>query len=144
MTIIERSALVLHSAATMFDLVNDIEAYPQYMDGCESTQVFSRSEHEIVARLVLRKGGIGQAFTTRNRLVRPEYIEMTLEEGPFSRFVGAWRFEALRESACKVGLHLEFELNSNLLNRAAGRLFSRVANNLVATTTRRADELARR
>ena len=143
-TRIERSALVLHPAHMMFDLVNDIESYPEYMDGCQGARVLLRAEQEIVARLDLAKAGIQQSFTTRNWLARPEGIEMVLEEGPFTRLQGQWRFQALTESACKVSLVLEFEFKSGLGQLAGGKLFTRVANNLVAATTDRADVIASR
>ena len=143
-TRIERSAMVLHSADMMFDLVNDIESYPQYMDGCQGATVLVRTEQEIVARLDLAKAGIKQSFTTRNTLTRPDEIQLRLEEGPFKRLQGHWRFEALTESACKVSLILEFEFKSGIAHLAGSKLFSRVANNLVAATTERADVIARR
>lgn len=144
MTHIARSALVLHPVDMMFDLVEDIEAYPEYMEGCEGAQVISRSDDQVIARLQLGKAGIQQSFTTRNRLHRPDRIEMTLESGPFTRFHGEWRFEALREDACKVSLTLDFQLKSGILHLAAGKLFTRMANNLVAATTARANVIAAR
>ena len=142
LTRIERNALVLHSAQSMFDLVCDIESYPQYMDGCRGAEVLSKTEDEVVARLDLAKAGIRQSFTTRNTLSRPGSIVMTLEEGPFKRLAGQWQFEALTETACKVSLTLEFEFNFALARLASSKLFARVANNLVAATTERADAIA--
>ncbi len=141
---IDRSAIVLHPAYEMFDLVNDIDTYPDYMEGCRSVAIISRSNEEVVARLDLAKAGIRQSFTTRNRLLRPDSISMTLEQGPFSRLQGEWRFQALSESASKISLLLEFEFKSGLGKLAGGKLFTQVANNLVAATTARADVLAAR
>jgi len=138
-TSIQRSALVLHSAQAMFDLVNDIEAYPQYMDGCSGAEVMSQDEKEIIARLDLRKAGISHSFTTRNHLSAPQLVEMTLVDGPFSYFQGVWQFKALQENASKVSLDLEFAFKSGMLNKAAGKLFTRVADNLVAALVQRAD-----
>lgn len=140
-TQIDRSALVSHAAASMFDLVNDIAAYPLYMEGCTGATVISRSDEEIVARLDLARAGIRHSFTTRNRLTRPSRIDMTLVEGPFRHFAGGWHFLALAENACKVSLHLEFQLNNRLIGRAWGALFASVANNLVSALTRRADDV---
>jgi ribosome-associated toxin RatA of RatAB toxin-antitoxin module len=138
-TNITRSAIVLHSAERMFDLVDDIERYPDYMVGCRDAKVLVRTEQEVVARLDLAKAGIRQSFTTRNRLYRPERIVMTLEEGPFTCFQGAWHFKVLTDTACKVSLELEFGFKSGLVHLAGARLFTQVANNLVAATTARAD-----
>lgn len=141
MTTIQRSALVPYSAQSMFDLVNDIEAYPQFMDGCAGAKILARSNDIIEARLDLAKGGMHYGFTTRNRLVPPERIEMTLIEGPFKTFRGEWTFHALRENACKIGLNLEFELSGRLLNFAARKMFDSVANHMVDALVRRANQL---
>jgi ribosome-associated toxin RatA of RatAB toxin-antitoxin module len=140
-TSIQRSALVLHSAQAMFDLVNDIEAYPQYMEGCSGAEVISRDDKEVIARLDLRKAGISHSFTTRNHLLAPQLVEMTLVDGPFSYFQGVWQFKALQENASKVSLDLEFAFKSGMLNKAAGKLFTRVADNLVAALVKRADDV---
>lgn len=139
---IERSAMVLHPAPLLFDLVNDIDAYPEFMEGCRSVEVLSRTEDEVVARLDLARGGIRQSFATRNRLVRPSSIMMELEDGPFTRLHGEWQFKALSGSACKVSLMLEFQFKSGLVRLAGNKLFTQVANNLVAATTARADVVA--
>ncbi len=141
---IDRSAMVLHPAEYLFDLVDDIESYPDYMEGCRSVAIIARSEQEVIARLDLAKAGIRQSFTTRNRLVRPGSIVMSLEEGPFKRLQGEWRFEALTESACKISLQLEFEFKSGIAKLAGSKLFTQVANNLVAATTERADVIVAR
>lgn len=141
MTSIERSALVAYSAEAMFDLVNDVAAYPEYMDGCVAADVIERSDTQMVARLSLRKAGVAQSFTTRNQLHRPQTIVMDLEEGPFRHLRGIWRFDALSDEACKVSLSLEFEFKSAALSLAASRLFSHVANNLVDSLCRRAAQV---
>lgn len=138
-TRIQRSALVLHPVHMMFDLVNDIESYPDYMEGCQSVEVISRTDRQVIARLDLAKFGIKQSFTTRNELTRPECIVMNLEEGPFTSLRGEWRFKELTDTACKVSLILEFQLKSGIAHAAGGKLFAMVANNLVAATTERAN-----
>ena len=92
---IQRSALVNHSAEQMFDLVNDIEAYPRFMPGCRGARVLEATEGELVGELQLGAAGVEQRLTTRNALERPHKIAMTLIEGDFTEFSAAWRFEAL-------------------------------------------------
>ena len=137
-TTIQRSALVLHSAEQMYNLVNDVEAYPAYMADCQGAEVLERGEDYMVARLDLRKAGLSYSFTTRNTLRPFSAIDMELHSGPFRRLRGEWAFKELSPTACKVSLRLEFEVNSGLLGAAASRLFSGVANNLVAALTARA------
>lgn len=141
MTTIQRSALVPYSAQAMFDLVNAIEAYPQFMDGCAGAAILSRSNDVIEARLELAKGGLRYSFTTRNKLLPPGRIELTLVEGPFEKFQGEWTFQALGEHACKIALHLQFEMSGRLLNFAARKVFDSVANQMVDALVKRAHKL---
>lgn len=138
MTVIERSALVPYPAEAMYELVNDIEAYPNFMDGCVGAQVLNRTADSIEARLDLAKGGIRYSFTTRNRLLPPHRIELTLVEGPFEQLGGHWLFQPLSAEASKVSLRLEFEMASRLLGLAAGKMFNAVANQLVDALVKRA------
>lgn len=141
MTIISRSALVMHSAEQMFDLVNDVSAYPQFLQGCQATEVIAEGEDFIEATMTLAKAGLKQSITTRNILVRPESMEMTLVDGPFSKFTGIWRFHALSEEACKVTLDMEFEVASRLAGVALTALFKQVANMMVDAFVKRAKQI---
>jgi len=140
MTVVNRSALLPYNAADMFDLVNDVAAYPQYMDGCVSAEVLEQSESHMVARLDLRKAGVSLSFATRNKLQRPDTIEMTLEDGPLSRLEGVWHFKVLREDACKVTLDLEFDVQGRLVGKAVGAILNAMAGNLVDALCKRAEQ----
>ncbi|MCK9505195.1 MAG: type II toxin-antitoxin system RatA family toxin [Porticoccaceae bacterium] len=141
LTTIQRSALVMHSAENMYLLVNDIEAYPQYLEGCCGAQVLEQGDDFMVARLDLRKGGVNYSFTTRNSLKPGEEIRLQLHSGPFKQLRGAWEFKVLTENASKVSFYLEFEANSQLVGVAATSLFASVINNIVSALSGRADAL---
>ena len=141
MTTINRSALLPYEAGRLFELVNDIESYPLYMDGCVGAEVLLRDERVMEARLDLAKGGIAQSFSTRNQWVGTEAITLELLEGPFEFFEGRWGFQALGDAACKISLELEFTINSKLLGVAAAKLLEMVTNNLVDSLGRRAQEI---
>lgn len=135
---LERSALLMCPAEQMYALINDVEAYPEYMDGCESATILEHTDETMVARLSLHRSGLHHSFITRNRLFPPERVELTLEEGPFEFFEGQWRVQPLRADACKVSLQLRFRLKSGLLDVAAKGLFNNVANHLVDAMVKRA------
>lgn len=141
MTSIHRSALLPYSNEKLFQLVNDVEAYPQFMDGCVGAHVLHTDDRHMEARLDLARGGIAQSFTTLNELHPFEMITLQLREGPFESFAGRWRFQPLATEACKVSLDLDFTVRSSLLGAAAARLIDRVANNLVDAVVKRAGEL---
>ncbi|MDB6063009.1 MAG: oligoketide cyclase/lipid transport protein [Verrucomicrobiaceae bacterium] len=141
MTTIQRSALVPFTAAAMYQLVNDIEAYPQFMEGCSGAEILRRDEGVVEARLDLAKGGLRYSFTTRNKLLPPERIELALIEGPFDSFSGTWNFRALTEQASKIELNLTFEMSGRLMNFAARKMFDGIANQMVDALVKRAHQL---
>lgn len=141
MTEINRSALLPYGAGQVFELVNDVASYPQYMDGCVGAEILHREGSLLEARLDLARAGIRQSFSTRNRSFGQESITLELLEGPFDYFQGRWEFKALGDAACKVSLILEFSVNSAVLGAAAASLFDRVTNSLVDSLAKRAKQL---
>lgn len=139
MPTIRRSALVEHSAARMFALVNDIGAYPRRFDWCDSTQVLEADAAHVVARLDLSMGGLRTWFTTHNTLAPPHHIELRLVDGPFRKLSGRWEFHALDECACKVTLVLDFEPAVKLLAGALTLGFQSLADRMVDDFVRVAD-----
>jgi len=140
MTLINKFALVPYSPAQMFALVDDIEAYPEFLPWCKSARVLSRSEDEVRATIELSRGGVEKSFTTCNRNQKNKMIEMRLVEGPFRRLEGFWRFDPLGEDGCKVSLDLEFEFASRMLGMVIGPVFSQIANSRVDSFQQRAVE----
>lgn len=141
MTHIQQNALLPYSAQAMFDLINDIASYPQFMNGCLAAEVLHRSETEVLARLDLGKAGLKYSFTTRNTLDAPESMTMELVDGPFKQFDARWTFTALTEDACKASLDMQFEFSSGLLDLALKNLFDSSCKNLVNAVCKRADKL---
>jgi len=141
MTVINKFALVPYSPAQMFALVDDINAYPEFLPWCKNARELSRTEDEVYAMLELSKGGVEKSFTTCNRNQKNKMIEMRLVEGPFKQLEGFWRFEALGEEGCKVSLDLEFEFASRVLGMMVGPVFSQIANSLVDSFQQRAVEI---
>ncbi len=140
---IVRSALVEHSAARMFALVNDIAAYPRRFEWCRTAEVLEQGEDRVVARLELGIGGFHTWFATENALSIPHHIDMTLRDGPFKRLQGRWQFHALDESACKVTLKLDFEPQNRLLGPALALGMQSLADRMVDDFVREADRNGR-
>lgn len=138
---IQCSALVPHTPQQMFDLVNDIEAYPSYMGGCAGAKVLQRDDNSVTARLDLEKAGLRQSFTTRNTLREPDSITLELVEGPFRKLKGLWQFKPLASGGCQIEFRLEYEFANFLLGLAAGKLMSQLANEQVDAVCRRAQAL---
>ncbi|MBN2646528.1 MAG: type II toxin-antitoxin system RatA family toxin [Thiotrichales bacterium] len=138
---ISRSALLPYSAQQMYDLVNDVASYPQFLPWCGDAKVLAASESSMRASILIAKAGIKQHFTTQNHLVAGRRIEMQLVEGPFAQLKGEWSFKVLDESACKVQFEVEFEMRSGLLNLALGPIFEQIASTLVDSFCERAKQV---
>lgn len=141
MTIIQKSALVKFSAQRMFQLVDDIEAYPEFLPWCTGSRILSRQGEIVEAELQIAKGGFKKSFATRNRMDEGGRICMSLINGPFSYLEGVWNFMPLREDASKISLDLEFEMSGVLSNLAFGTVFNQICNTMVSSFTQRAKEL---
>jgi ribosome-associated toxin RatA of RatAB toxin-antitoxin module len=142
-TVVRKSALVPYSAGQMFDLVYDVVAYPDFLPWCHRAQVISETADQICGRIEVARLGIHQTFSTCNRFARDRWMEIALLDGPFRRLHGGWRFNPLREDACKVELELEFEFSGPLIDRAFGPVFHQIANTLVDAFCKRAREVYR-
>ena len=142
MVIVERQALVPHSAARMYALVEDVESYPRFLPWCSGAEVAFRDAERPVATLHVEYRGVRQQFTTENRKRPGEHIGLALVRGPFRSLRGEWRFVALAEDACRVELSLAYELGSPLLDRLLGPAFDHIANTFVDAFVRRADAVA--
>ena len=138
---IARSAIVEHSAAEMYALVEDIEAYPSFLPWCAAAVVHERRPDATKATLTVGLGGLRHAFTTLNENRPGEAIDMRLVEGPFRRFHGEWRFVTLGAHACRIEFTLQYEFSSRTLGRLLAPLFDGIADSMVEAFVRRATEV---
>ena len=135
---VERSVLVPHSAAQMFDLVADVEKYPEFMPWCGGAEVQSRTDTGMQASITIAFAGMRQRFTTRNEHEYPSRIDLHLVDGPFSELVGNWKFIPLAEDACKVEFTLTYAFSSRALEAIVGPVFNRIASSFIDSFTKRA------
>ena len=125
----------------MFELVDRIEFYPQFLPWCESTLVTATAEDTKTARIDINYHGVRAHFTTDNVNRPGESITVTLKDGPFRYLQGEWRFSALSDDACKVEFELAYEFATLLLERAVGPVFSHIANTFIDAFVRRAEKV---
>ncbi len=125
----------------MFDLVNDVEAYPGFLPWCESVSIEHASADRLEATLHVGVGPIRKQFSTRNRLVRPHRIEMELLKGPFRRLTGEWQFDDISGDGCDVVLALDFEMSSLPLKLVFEAVFEELARSQIDAFVTRAGEV---
>ena len=122
----------------MFELVNNIDDYSQFLNWCDSSSILNQSEDQITASVEINKGGIKQTFSTLNTLTPYESISMELVDGPFDELTGEWRFEPLGENAAKIHLDLQFKFKSMLIDMALSPVFKNIANSQLDSFVARA------
>lgn len=140
MTKINRSALVAYTPRQMFELVNNIEEYPRFLQWCHESVILHRDEKEVVATLDIVWSGFHKSFTTRNVLHPFNRMEIALVKGPFKNLVGDWGFTPVGEG-CKVSLDMEFELAGHMFDVFFQPIFNHIANSLVEAFCKRAVEV---
>ena len=122
----------------MFELVNNINDYSQFLNWCDSSSILNQSDNQITASVEINKGGIKQTFATLNTLTPYKSIAMELVDGPFDELSGEWRFEPLGDNAAKIHLDLQFKFKSMLIDMALSPIFKNIANSQLDSFVERA------
>ena len=141
MTEIKRSALMPYPAEVMYDIVNDVERYPEYLPWCGGVKLHDSHQTSMEASILMRAAGLNHWFKTRNCMVPGKSIEISLVEGPFSQLEGSWRFTPIDTDGCKIELSLQFEVRNSLAAAVIKPAFTRIANTMVESFCKRASEL---
>lgn len=142
MTTITRSSLVVFTPNQMFDLVNDVEAYPSFLPWCRGSTILTKTDTEITASLDLAKGGVHHVFSTRNTLVAGESIAIGLINGPFQHLEGYWQFGMIGDNqGCRIQLDMDFEFSNRIISMALGPIFTQISGSLVDAFCKRAQDI---
>lgn len=143
---VRKSVLLWYSPREMYDLVTDVEAYPQFLPWCDRAELLERHADGVTARIGLAYMGVRHAFTTRNVEHAAERVSVQLVDGPFSVLEGLWLFHRLsrpgtEDMACKIEFDLRYAFASTALETVVSPVFDRVANTFVDSFVRRAEDV---
>ena len=141
MSHVSKSADVPYTADQMYRLVNDIEAYPEFLPWCTDAAVYHRTGRSLTATVSLASGKLKHSFTTENTMDPGRRIDIHLVSGPFKYLNGHWRFEDRGEAHCRVDLEMDFEFKSRLLALTLTGVFNQFMNSLVGSFINRAREV---
>lgn len=138
---ISKNAIVPYSCAQMYQLVNQIDQYPEFLNWCVSAYILNQTDKQIVALIGINKSAFNQTFTTINTLTPDARIDMQLKDGPFKQLNGAWIFTPLSDHACKISLELEFSFVSRLVDMTIGPIFTSISNTQLDAFVERAKQV---
>jgi len=136
---------VRHSASDMFDLVADVEKYPQFVPLCRSMRVRRRTQggegiETVVAEMTVAYKVMRETFTSRVVLDRPNLqIFVDYLDGPFSRMENRWDFHPVAEQICEIEFFIAYEFKSRMLGMLMGAMFETAFRRFSEAFERRAD-----
>ncbi len=130
-----------YSAEQMYQLVNQVDDYPKFLNWCSDASILKQTTDQIIASVEINKTGLRQGFTTINTLIPNQRIDMTLKEGLFKQLHGSWVFSKLNDTACKVELSLSFSFSSKIIDMAISPIFTSIANSQLEAFVARAKEV---
>ena len=131
MVTIKKHALVFHSREKMFNLVDQVEDYPNFLPWCGSTKVIERTEKSTKATILINYHNVKQSFTTENVKVFPVSMNINLIDGPFKILKGEWNFIEIEKDACKIEFELQYEFSNYFLDKLISPVFNMIANTFI-------------
>ncbi|HUQ12088.1 MAG TPA: type II toxin-antitoxin system RatA family toxin [Steroidobacteraceae bacterium] len=137
---VKRSALIAEAPGRMYQLINDIERYPEFVPYCTAARVKSRKGNEMVATLAIKRGPLNVEITTRNLLEPDKRVLMQFVSGPFRVLEGLWTLTPLGDLGCRVELEMRFEFANRVAGALFEPLFESTAASLVDAFVKRARE----
>lgn len=147
---VRKTVLLWYSPREMYELVTQVERYPEFLPWCSSAEVLERHDDGVTAKLSLQYAGLRHAFTTRNTNEPNQRVRMTLVDGPFSMLDGDWQFLPLHRPgapadgeprACKIEFELRYAFSSFALEAVVSPVFDRIANTFVDSFVKRAEQV---
>ena len=135
---VKRTALVTYTPEQMFDLVVDVERYCEFLPWVKSAHVHEKTERDLKASLTMERAGVKQTFTTRNEMERPDWMSLTLVEGPFRTLDGLWTFTPIGDAGTRIVLDMKFEFSNTIASMLFGKAFEHSIGQLIDAFVARA------
>jgi len=138
---IRRSALVTFSPEQMFDLVVDVERYPQFLPWVVGAEVHEKSGTGLLASMEMQRAGVKERFTTRNVMERPHWMTLALVHGPFRVLDGKWTFTPIADAGTRIDLAMRFEFANPVIALLFGKAFEQSCGQLIDAFVARAKQV---
>lgn len=130
-----------YSAEQMFDLVADVDSYPDFLPWVVATRVREDNDTEMVADMLVGFNALREKFTSRVIKDRPNRIEVVYLDGPMRDLDNIWHFRDLGEEGCEIDFNVTFAFKNKMFEALAGRYFDRAFHKMVGAFETRAHEL---
>lgn len=138
---IEYVRSVPYSVKQMFCLINNINAYSEFVPGCNISKILEHYDNEVIAELNIVVNGVISSLVTHNFFIENKNIGIFLIKGPFKLFYGYWEFFAITDSISKIQYVSFYEFNSMWAGVAFNYVFQRVYKSAIRAFFCRAREI---
>lgn len=139
---IAQSLLVPFTSQQMYDLVNDVAAYPEFVPWCKSATVHAKAVTALSATLCIGKGPITQTIATNNTMIPNQQIKMQYQSGSLKNCFGAWDFVDQNDGTqCQVRFNMQYEFNSRLHALTLEPILYPLASTLIDAFYKRAQKI---
>lgn len=133
--------IVPFSAEQMYDLVADIEKYPEFLPWCIASRIRERKQDFIIADLVIGYKIFKESFASQVRLHPPQRIDVSYEQGPFRYLNNHWKFKDLGENSCEIDFFVDFAFKNHFFQSAIEMFFNEAVSIMMQSFEKRAEQL---
>ena len=128
--IIKKEAIILKDIETVFDIVNRVNLYKNFVPYCTESKILSEDDKSMEAKLDFNLKGLSTSFTTRNEIKKNQSINMKLIDGPFKFLDGVWDFKSV-DGKTIIYLHINYEAENKIVEYTVGKSLEKITNYLV-------------
>ena len=128
--LIKKEAIILKDIKTVFNIVNNINSYKNFVPYCIGSEVLIEKDDELEAKLDFNLKGYKVSFTTNNKINKYKDIKMTLVNGPFKYLNGLWNFKEV-EGKTIIYLTINYEAKNKIIEYTIGKSLDKITNYLV-------------
>lgn len=125
----------------LFDLVIDVEKYPEFLPWCRAARVMDRKENEFLGELVICFNHLSESYTSKVTFSSPGAIDVVMTKGPFAHLINQWRFAPHGQGGTQIDFLIDFKFRSKILEKLIGGLFAKATSKMVGAFKQRADAL---
>lgn len=137
MPVIRLHEILPFTPQQMYDLVVDVDRYPEFLPWCVKTRTFDFRPNQFTAELTISFRGMRESFQTVDRIIPNQEVKVSLLKGPFSHLENTWKFQPA-PGGTRVEFYIDFRFQNRIIDLTMGPLFSHAARQMVAAFRNRA------
>lgn len=138
---VKHYSVVPYNVEKMFNLINDINSYNEFIPGCNTIRILNQNHEELIAEIIPIKNKIVQSIITHNFFIENKSIIIFLVRGPFKYFYGRWKFIPISKYSSYVEYFSYYEFQSKFFEKIYNCLFQEICSNIITIFVTRANQV---